>query len=376
MLKDDTRIQLDLYDNLDIERSLRLRNARNTPAIRCGVRRFPANAKSGTSRTRSISITPARRRSGPVRRIPFGKDPAGRPWIFTSCEGRGQHLVAQQGPVARRGRVDGDQRRRAQRPRRCLQRQVRRQERPRRRLHPLGLARNYPINNYDVSVNIGKYEHFVGQARQSHARFLRPAGRSGEGQDAVRPGRTNAPGLPDYFGEYPFKKEATSSSRCPTRAWSTRVPSPTATASRTATSNATGPASASAPLRLHHHPRKRPRMVRQRVRRPTAPTCGSTKAGRPTSNASTSSTCTATQTTSNTPTPTEKSRTSPIIAPRHQRHPAAGHVFQGRALPAHSAQRREQRPQMVRPPPRSFQHFKYQNIMTEDMVTWINQRTA
>jgi len=33
--------------------------------------------------------------------------------------------------------------------------------RPRRRLHTLGLARPLPINNYDVSLNIGNYRHFA-----------------------------------------------------------------------------------------------------------------------------------------------------------------------------------------------------------------------
>ena len=46
----------------------------------------------------------------------FRKDPAGRHWIYTACEGEGaERLVAEQGSVARRARGDGDQRRRSRR---------------------------------------------------------------------------------------------------------------------------------------------------------------------------------------------------------------------------------------------------------------------
>ena len=57
--------------------------------------------------------------------ISFGKDPAGRDWVTHRVRGRRrQLLVAEQGPVARRGREHGDQRRGPQRPRRRLQRRI------------------------------------------------------------------------------------------------------------------------------------------------------------------------------------------------------------------------------------------------------------
>ena len=34
---------------------------------------------------------------------------------------------------------------------------------------------HYPINNYNVSLNIGNYVHFERSARRSAARLLRPA---------------------------------------------------------------------------------------------------------------------------------------------------------------------------------------------------------
>ena len=41
---------------------------------------------------------------------------------------------------------------------------------------------HYPINNYDVSLNIGNYEHFADQLRRPAARLLCAARRSGEGK--------------------------------------------------------------------------------------------------------------------------------------------------------------------------------------------------
>ncbi len=60
----------------------------------------------------------------------------------------------------------------------------------------------------------------------------------------------------------------------------------------------------------------------------------------------------------------------------HQRRAAAGPVFQGRALPEHAAQRGERRPRWWKLIHDLFQHFKYKNIMTEDMVQFFNQKTG
>ena len=64
----------------------------------------------------------------------------------------------------------------------------------------------------------------------------------------------------------------------------------------------------------------------------------------------------------------------PIITPaRHPSHAAAGHVLQGRALPQHAAQRRQRRREAGSTLLHDFyQHFKYQNIMTEDVVAFFN----
>ena len=54
---------------------------------------------------------------------------------------------------------------------------------------------HYPINNYDVSLNIGNYVHFADQARRSAARLLRAARGPRQGEDAVRAGQADDRGL-------------------------------------------------------------------------------------------------------------------------------------------------------------------------------------
>ena len=74
---------------------------------------FPETLKAGADYSIDFhySGTPDRDRAGSAASR-SRKDPKGRPWIYTACEGQGAaSLVAEQGPVARRSRVDGHQRR-------------------------------------------------------------------------------------------------------------------------------------------------------------------------------------------------------------------------------------------------------------------------
>ena len=49
---------------------------------------------------------------------------------------------------------------------------------------------HYPINSYNVSVNIGNYEHFSDTARRPDARLLRAAGSMDKAKrSSRRPGR-------------------------------------------------------------------------------------------------------------------------------------------------------------------------------------------
>ena len=211
MLQDDTRIQIDLYANLKVDKIL-LGDQELKVRARAERRlhRFSRDTRTGAKYTHRLSLLRHAPPDGPFRRdcVPQGSR---RPSLdLHRLRGRRlEHLVAEQGPVARRSREHGHQRRRPQRPGRRLERPLRRQDRPGRRLHALGLARAaIPINSYCVSLNIGNYEHFSRQAGRPDARFLRARRRT-----STRPRSQFAQAKPmieayqHYFGEYPFTKD-------------------------------------------------------------------------------------------------------------------------------------------------------------------------
>ena len=209
MLKDDTRIQLDLYANLNVDKIIlagkTLKYERDLGAVFVD---FPTALKAG--RTYSIEFyysgTPTT--VGRFGGFTFGKDPAGRPWIFTACEGEGASIwwpnkdqwhdevenmrisvaipnnlvdVSNGKFIGKTDLGDGYTR---------WDWQV-----------------NYPINNYDVSVNIGNYVHFDDKLGDLPLDFYALP----EDLDKAKKQFSQAKGMlqayTHYFGEYPFKKD-------------------------------------------------------------------------------------------------------------------------------------------------------------------------
>jgi aminopeptidase N len=220
MLKDDTRIQLDLYDNLKIDKILfqrseiggqrsdgnpELKYERDSGAVFVD---FPETLKAGRVYSIDFYYSGTPQTIGRFGGFTFGSDPMGRPWIFTACEGEGasiwwpnkdhwkDEVESMQISIAIpnnltdvsngrfMGKTDlGD-----------------------------GYTRwdwlvNYPINNYNVSVNIGKYEHWSEQFGDLTLDFyaLPENLARAQKQFAQTPGMLKA--FQHYFGEYPFKKD-------------------------------------------------------------------------------------------------------------------------------------------------------------------------
>jgi len=209
MLKDDNRIQLDLHAALAIDRILlgetHLKHERDSGAVFVD---FPETLTAG----REVAIdfyyhgTPAQ--GGRFGGFTFGKDPKGRPWIYTSCEGQGASVWWPNKDQWRdkvesmdisvtipNGLVDvsngkfvgkkdlGD-----------------------------GFTRwdwhvSYPINNYNVSVNIGAYKHFSDKYKDLDLDFyaLPEDLERAKTQFAQTKGMLEA--FEHYFGEYPFKRD-------------------------------------------------------------------------------------------------------------------------------------------------------------------------
>ena len=221
MLKDDTRIQLDLYDNLKIDKILfqrseggghrsdsklaELKYERDSGAVFVD---FPQMLKAGRVYTIDFYYSGTPQTIGRFGGFTFGKDPAGRPWIFTACEGEGASIwwpnkdqwkdevesmkisVAVPNNLTDvsngkfMGKTDlGD-----------------------------GYTRwdwlvQYPINNYDVSLNIGTYVHFDDRMGDLSLDFYALP----EDLDKAKKQFSQARGMMEafqhYFGNYPFKKD-------------------------------------------------------------------------------------------------------------------------------------------------------------------------
>src|SRR5262245_9142688 len=90
MLSDDTRIQLDLYANLNVDKivfgSTPLTYFRQVNTVLVD---FPTMLKAGQTYSIDFYYSGTPLTTGRFGGFVFSQDPAGRPWIFTACEGEG-----------------------------------------------------------------------------------------------------------------------------------------------------------------------------------------------------------------------------------------------------------------------------------------------
>src|SRR5499427_2104404 len=209
MLKDDTRIQLDLIDTLQIDKILfgtvPLKYERDSGAVFVD---FPETLHAGRVYSIDFYYSGSPVQTGRFGGFTFGHDKAGHPWIYTACEGIGASIWwpnkdqwrdevenMQISVSIPNGLVDvsngkfmgktdlGD-----------------------------GYTRwdwwvHYPINNYDVSLNIGNYQHFSDRLGGLPMDFYALP----EDLDKAKKQFAQAKGMLEafqhYFGEYPFKKD-------------------------------------------------------------------------------------------------------------------------------------------------------------------------
>ncbi len=209
MLKDDTRIQLDLTDALNIDKilfnTISLKYERDSGAVFVD---FPQTLKAGRTYTIDFYYSGSPVEKGRFGGITFKKDPYGHTWINTACEEEGASIwwpnkdqwrdeveTMQISVSVPNGLMDvsngkfigktdlGD-----------------------------GYTRwdwlvQYPINNYDVSLNIGNYEHFGDRLGDLALDFYALP----EDLDKAKKQFAQAKGMLEafqhYFGEYPFKKD-------------------------------------------------------------------------------------------------------------------------------------------------------------------------
>jgi aminopeptidase N len=210
MLADGTRIQLELYPNLQIDKitfgPTTLKYDRDGGTFYVD---FPTTLRKGHTYSIDVQYSGSPTETGRFGCFTFKQDPSGHPWINTACEGDGAYIwwpnkeqwrdEPQEGMLLTiavpNGLMDvsngkflgkkdlGD-----------------------------GYTRwdwqvHYPINNYDVALNIGNYVHFSDNFEGLPLDYyVLPEHLEGaKRQFAQVPGMMKA--YYHYLGEYPFKKD-------------------------------------------------------------------------------------------------------------------------------------------------------------------------
>lgn len=209
MLKDDTRIQLDLHSALALDKIL-LGDAE----LKCGRESgtvfvdFPGTLKAGRDVSIDIHYSGTPEQKGRFGGFTFGKDPKGRPWIYTSCEMQGASVwwpnkdqwrdkpdAMDISVTIPNGLVDvsngkfvgkkdlGD-----------------------------GYTRwdwhvSYPINNYCVSLNVGAYEHFADKYGDLALDYYALPEDVDRARKQFAQAKEMLEAFQHYLGDYPFKRD-------------------------------------------------------------------------------------------------------------------------------------------------------------------------
>jgi len=214
MLKDDTRIQLDLYDNLAIDKILL--GTESAKAVTLKYERdlhtvyvdFPSTLKAGRTYAIDFYYSGTPSSQGRFDGFSFRKDAEGHTWITTACEGVGARLwwpnkdqwrdevesmqisvaipndlvdVSNGKFVGKTDLKDGYTR--------------------------WDWLVQYPINNYDVSLNIGSYVHFDDKLDDLPLDFYVLPGSLEKAKQQFAQAKPMIQAFEHYFGDYPFKKD-------------------------------------------------------------------------------------------------------------------------------------------------------------------------
>lgn len=220
MLKDDTRIQIDLQHPMEVGKILWLSSNSNPQSPKSETQlkyvreegavfiEFPQTLRAGRVYTIDFYYSGYPKAVGRFDGFAFKKDPQGRHWINTACEGPGastwwpnkdqwrDEVASMRISVAVpnnlvdvsngrfQGKTDlGD-----------------------------GYTRwdwlvHYPINNYNVSVNIGEYVHFSDHLSDLTVDFYVLPENLAKARKQFAQTRGMFQAFQHYFGEYPFKKD-------------------------------------------------------------------------------------------------------------------------------------------------------------------------
>lgn len=210
MLKDDTRIQLDLYANFTIEKIIQdkteLKFSRELNTVYVD---FPKTLKAGSTNAIDFYYSGQPLEVGRFDALAFKKDPMGGHWINTANEGVGS-AVWWPSKDSWRDEPDNGMDIRVSIPSDLIDvsngRFVEKTD------LGDGYTRwhyqvHYPINSYCVSLNIGHYVHFGEQLGDLTMDYYVLPGSLEKAKVQFSQAKGMIQAFEKYFGEYPFKKD-------------------------------------------------------------------------------------------------------------------------------------------------------------------------
>lgn len=209
MLKDDKRIQLDLTQALNVDKILMnttpLKYERDLGAVFVD---FPTELKRGRVYSIDFYYSGTPQEIGRFGGITFKKDPWGHTWINTACEEEGASIWW---PNKDQWRDEVESMRISVAIPNNLVDVSNGKFMGKTDLGD-GYTRwdwlvQYPINNYDVSLNIGNYVHFADRLGDLSMDFYTLPENLEKAKRQFSQARGMLEAFQHYFGEYPFKKD-------------------------------------------------------------------------------------------------------------------------------------------------------------------------
>jgi aminopeptidase N len=209
MLSDGTRIQVDLWANMNVDKielaGTTLKYERELNAVFID---FPETLRKGREYAIDFHYSGTPTQTGRFGGFTFGKDPQGRHWIFTACEGEGASLWW---PNKDQWRDEAD----AMDISIAIPNDLTDVSNGRflgKKDLGDGYTRwdyrvHYPINSYNVSVNIGRYESFGEKAGGLTLDYFVLPESVEKAKKQFAQTRPMIEAFERWFGEYPFPKD-------------------------------------------------------------------------------------------------------------------------------------------------------------------------
>mgnify|MGYP000119329825 CR=1 FL=1 len=209
MLREDSRIQLELYANLQVDRILQgktqLKYEREANTVWVD---FPQPLRAGRTYSIDFHYSGTPRETGRFGGITFKQDPDGHPWINTACEGEGSSLWW---PSKDQWRDEPTEMRLSVAVPNGLMDVSNGKFVGKKDLGD-GYTRwdwhvQYPINSYNVSLNIGRYVHFADRHGNLPLDFYVLPGSLEKAKRQFAQAKPMIEAFESFFGPYPFPKD-------------------------------------------------------------------------------------------------------------------------------------------------------------------------